>query len=128
MLPASSDAIFAGIQSITAEIFECDGTALTPSTKLMQDLPCESIDLLEIAARVSQTFHIQTDDDALFLRSLRVKVEEARGKSAPADVIRTAYPHLSALRAQELAGALADPSPLVTLGDMAAWVTWAQAK
>ena len=37
----------------------------------MTDLPCESIDLLEIGARLGQTFHILVDDDVVFLRSLR---------------------------------------------------------
>lgn len=40
----------------------------------MTDLPCESIDLLEIGARLGQTFHILVDDDVVFLRSLRYHV------------------------------------------------------
>ena len=36
---------------IVADIFECDPRALSGETRLMTDLPCESIDLLEIGAR-----------------------------------------------------------------------------
>ena len=43
-------------------------------TRLMTDLPCESIELLEIGARLGQTFHILIDDDVAFLRSLRYHV------------------------------------------------------
>ena len=56
---------------IVADIFECDPRALSGETRLMTDLPCESIDLLEIGARLGQTFHILIDDDVVFLRSLR---------------------------------------------------------
>ncbi|MFQ8737318.1 MAG: hypothetical protein ACLSAH_16060 [Bilophila wadsworthia] len=35
---------------IVADIFECDPRALSAKTRLMTDLPCESIDLLEIGA------------------------------------------------------------------------------
>ena len=59
---------------IVADIFECDPRALSGETRLMTDLPCESIDLLEIGARLGQTFHILIDDDVVFLRSLRYHV------------------------------------------------------
>ena len=37
---------------IVADIFERDPRTLSGETRLMTDLPCESIDLLEIGARL----------------------------------------------------------------------------
>ena len=67
---------------IVADIFECDPRALSGETRLMTDLPCESIDLLEIGARLGQTFHIRIDDDVVFLRSLRYMAENRKRLSA----------------------------------------------
>ena len=46
--------ILEGIIRIAADIFECPASTLGEGTRLFTDLPCESIDLLEIAARISQ--------------------------------------------------------------------------
>ena len=67
--------ILASLFAIVDEIMECGQDKLTGRTRVMQDLACESIDLLEIGARVAQAFHIRVDDDAMFLRSLRTKIE-----------------------------------------------------
>ena len=64
------------IVAIVAEIFERDAASLNAGTRLMQDLPCESIDLLEIAARISREARREVDDDALFLRNVRTLVYE----------------------------------------------------
>ena len=117
--------ILEGIIRIAADIFECPASTLGEGTRLFTDLPCESIDLLEIAARISQEFHIQVDDDAVFLRSLRPYLEENRGQGGTADLILKKYPWLSAGRAAGIASALGDPSPLVTLGDVASYTAWA---
>ena len=84
--------ILEGIIRIAADIFECPASTLGEGTRLFTDLPCESIDLLEIAARISQEFHIQVDDDAVFLRSLRPYLEENRGQGGAADLILKKYP------------------------------------
>ena len=65
------------------------------------------------------------DDDAVFLRSLRPYLEENRGQGGTEDLILKKYPWLSAGRAAGIASALGDPSPLVTLGDVASYTAWA---
>ena len=114
------------IQAVS-DIFECDPSSLSSQTRLMQDLPCESIDLLEIASRLAQTARIQVNDDSLFLRSLRTRIEEYAGEESAA-VIRREFPWLRLGRAEELASSLSDPSPQVTLADLADYITWAEAK
>ena len=106
---------------IVADIFECDPRALSGETRLMTDLPCESIDLLEIGARLGQTFHILIDDDVVFLRSLRYHV--AHG-GEPEAVIRREYPYLSPERVKALALGLSNPDavPQLRLDDIAAYI------
>ena len=106
---------------IVADIFDRDPRTLSGETRLMTDLPCESIDLLEIGARLGQTFHILVDDDVVFLRSLRYHV--AHG-GEPEAVIRREYPYLSPERVKALALGLSNPDavPQLCLDDIAAYV------
>lgn len=48
-----------------------------------------------------------------------------RGQGGAADLILKKYPWLGAGRAAGIASALGDPSPLVTLGDVASYTAWA---
>lgn len=113
--------ILDGVRGIVADIFECDPATLRGDTRLMEDLPCESIDLLEIGARLGQRFRVPVDDDVAFLRSLRYHV--AQGGDAEA-VIRREYPYLSPERVRTLAEGLAEPDavPLLRLDDIAAYI------
>ena len=90
---------------IVADIFECDPRALSGETRLMTDLPCESIDLLEIGARLGQTYHV------------------AHG-GEPEAVIRREYPYLSPERVKALALGLSNPDavPQLCLDDIAAYI------
>lgn len=109
------------VRGIVAEIFECDPGTLSGETRLMADLPCESIDLLEIGARLGQTFRVPVDDDAAFLRSLRYYVAQG---GEPEEVIRREYPHLPPERAKAIALGLAAPdaAPQLCLADIAAYI------
>lgn len=116
--------ILTDLRGILAEIFECQVESLTAETRIFQDLPCESIDLLEIAARISRRFHIQTDDDAMFLRSLRTQLEEVDTDAKKTDIIARKYPWLSPERITKLIQALTSPQPTLNLGDIASYVFW----
>ena len=114
--------ILASLFAIVDEIMECGQDKLTGRTRVMQDLACESIDLLEIGARIAQAFRIRVDDDAMFLRSLRTRIEAAGQDADAKAVIAEAYPWLSPERVQEMADSLADGTPLLRLDDIAAYV------
>lgn len=107
-----------GVIALVADIFERDAAELRERTRLMADLPCESIDLLEISIRLGAAFGISVDDEMAFLRSLRL----LEGGEA----LASAYPHLSGPRREELlrqreeAGGV---SPL-TLGDLVDYAVW----
>lgn len=109
------------VQNIVADIFEKDPQSLGGRTRLMVDLPCESIDLLEIGARVGQEFRIPVDDDVVFLRSLRYHLSAGED---PEDVLLREYPYLPAPRRTELVRACSDPNsgPQLCLDDIAAYI------
>lgn len=115
--------------TIVAGIFECEPETLNSETRLMVDLPCESIDLLELGASLNREFHVNVDDDVAFLRSLRIHAERFKESGVEAG-LATEYPHLSAQRIHELAQALAVPGadPLLSIGDVAAYVAHALEK
>ncbi len=52
------DEISLKVREIVARLFERDAATLSDETLLMQDLPCESIDLLEVSVQLGATFHI----------------------------------------------------------------------
>ena len=118
-----------GVRGIVADIFECDPATLRGETRLMEDLPCESIDLLEVSVQLGATFHIFVDEERAFLRSLRYQLAGAPDAAA---FLREHYGHLDEARRQQLAAYYTDAdgvarqSPL-TLGDIAHWVEQALA-
>ena len=106
------DEISLKVREIVANLFERDAATLSDDTLLMQDLPCESIDLLEVSVQRA------------FLRSLRYQLAGAPDAAA---FLREHYGHLDEARRQQLAAYYTDAdgmalqSPL-TLGDIAHWV------
>lgn len=123
---AYEDAL-SGVIGIVADIFEKDPDELGETTRIMVDLPCESIDLLELGASLNREFKVSVDDDVAFLRSLRVHAERYRDTGVEEGLARE-YPHLSPARIHELAEALKTPGaqPLLSIGDVAAYVAHAK--
>ncbi|WP_084559366.1 acyl carrier protein [Nitratidesulfovibrio termitidis] len=120
-------AIASEIAALVAPIFDVDAATLSPDTRLMADLPCESIDLLEIGAGLNRRFAIPVRDAAAFLTDLRIHVLEAeRNGEAPEARLAREYPHLSDARVAEVLAAVRVPGapPVLTIGDVAAYVAW----
>lgn len=113
--------ILENICDISAAIFECDPATLDAHTRLMVDLPCESIDLLEIGVSLNRRFKVAVNDEVVFLTSLRLHVAQAGNVEAK---LASVYPHLSPERLQVLAreAALPNSSPQLCLGDIAAYI------
>lgn len=116
----SRDEALQGVIGCVADIFERDAAELHAQTRLMADLPCESIDLLEISIRLGAAFGISVDDEAAFLGSLRLLTDEG------AAALARAYPHLSEQRREELlCRREGDGLSPLTLGDLADYAVWA---
>lgn len=123
--------IATAIAALVAPIFDVDPASLSPDTRLMADLPCESIDLLEIGAGLNRRFAIPVRDAAAFLTDLRIYVLEAeRTGEAPEIRLAREYPHLSTVRVAEVLAAVRVPGapPVLTIGDVAAYVAWTLAR
>jgi acyl carrier protein len=117
--------VFDTVRAIVADIFEVAPETLTPATRLFEDLPCESIDLLEIGAGLNRRCRIPVDDDAAFLRSLRIHLMEAeRERRDATQHLASVYPHLTARRVASIVEALRDSAspPVLTLADITAYV------
>lgn len=112
------------VRTLVADIFEVAPASLTPATRLFTDLPCESIDLLEIGAGLNRHCRIPVDDETAFLRSLRIHLLEAdrAGVDAVAH-LGAIYPHLTPSRISTVLDAVRDPAapPVLTLGDIVAY-------
>lgn len=129
--PRNPHDIATAVAALAASIFDVDAASLSPDTRLMADLPCESIDLLEIGAGLNRHFAIPVRDAAAFLTDLRLHVLAAERDGEPADQrLAREYPHLSAARVAEILTAMRVPDtpPVLTLGDVAAYVAWAMAR
>ena len=124
-----ASATLAIISDIVADIFEVAQSSLHHGTRLFEDLPCESIDLLEIGAGINRMCRVPVDDEAIFLRSLRVHILEAeRTGCSPAEHLARIYPHLSASRIGDMLESVrnAPITPVLTIGDMVAYVEHAR--
>ena len=99
------DEISLKVREIVANLFERDAATLSDDTLLMQDLPCESIDLLEVSVQLGATFHIFVDEERAFLRSLRYQLAGAPDAAA---FLREHYGHLDEARRQQLAAYYTD--------------------
>ncbi|WMW66605.1 acyl carrier protein [Nitratidesulfovibrio liaohensis] len=129
--PYEQHDIAATVAALVAPIFDVDAATLSPATRLMADLPCESIDLLEIGAGLNRRFAIPVRDAAAFLTDLRIHVLEAeRTGEAPEARLAREYPHLPATRVAEVLAAVRVPGapPVLTIDDVAAYVVWALAR
>lgn len=106
---------------IVADIMDVDPATITDQTYLMRDLGAESIDLLEIGVAMQHRLGIPVQDDALFLRDLRLVLLQAEEAGAdPAAALAARYPHLAASRIQAILEDLPG-GPVLQVGDLLAY-------
>ena len=104
--------IFTEIKSILRIILDLEDQAITPESYLLRELNAESVDLLELAAALQDTFKIEIDETLLFLPGIR------GGETPQADI-----PFLTAERRQEITADLAD-RPVLKVKDLVSYVEW----
>ena len=63
------DEIFERVRSTMQELFEVEASAIKPDTKLIEDLQLDSIDAIDLAARLEEITRSRLGEEAL--RSLR---------------------------------------------------------
>lgn len=107
-----------------AEILDVNPRDIGPETYLIRDLEAESIDLLELAVVLNAEFQIEIDDDEIFLRTLRIYLDEP--KSTPADMgeyLMEKYPYLTRERILEVLSDLPD-GPVIKVKDLVSYINW----
>lgn len=104
--------IFTEIKRILMVILDLEDQAITAESYLLQDLNAESVDLLELAAALQNTFKIEIDETLLFLPGIR------GGVTPQANI-----PFLTPERLKEITADLAD-RPVLKVKDMVSYVEW----
>jgi len=109
------------IKKILANLLDIDAEEITADTYLIRELDVESIDLLEIAVTLNSEFGVEIDDDAIFLKSLRIHLTGAEGSPLP--LLLEKYPFLSKERLEEIIGDVAD-GPVLRVKDLVSYIEW----
>jgi acyl carrier protein len=107
-----------------ADILDVNPDAIGPDTYLIRDLEAESIDLLELAVVLNAEFQIEIDDDEIFLRTLRIYLDDP--KSRPEDMgqyLMEKYPYLTRERIREILTDLPD-GPVLKVKDLVSYIDW----
>jgi acyl carrier protein len=117
-------AIFEEIIQMLSELLDVDAQGIEPHTYLVRDLGVESIDFLELAVAINARFRVDVHDDTIFLRNLRLHLNEAAelGTGAP-EHLKQVYPHLSLQRIETLLSDL-EGGPVLQTRDLERYVRW----
>lgn len=105
--------IFTEIKKILAAILNLEDQAITPESYILRELNAESVDLLELAAALQDTFKIEINEALLFLPGIR-------GGEAPQ---ASSIPFLTPERLKEIKADLAD-RPVLKVKDLVSYVAW----
>ena len=110
------------IMDIICEILDVKKDEVQMETYVIRDLGAESIDLLELAVTLADLFKIEISDEDIFLKSLRVYIEDARDrKISPDTLLAEKYPFLSRSRIRDILADL-DEGPVLKVRDLLDYV------
>jgi acyl carrier protein len=109
------------IYNILCDIVDIEIDKIRPDTYLIRELNAESIDLLELAVSINQAFNITVNEDDLFLRKLRLFLDQEI-ESNPEKIIQEKYPFLSSDRINEIMSDLED-GPVLKVKDLMHYVS-----
>ena len=114
--------IFYGIKETLAEILDIEDREITPDTYIIRELGAESIDLLELAVSLNAKFEIDVNDDEIFLKTLRLHMDEGlkQGKEA-AGYLKEKFPSLKKDRLKEIIADL-EAGPALKVKDLISYV------
>ncbi len=110
------------IVDILSDILDIPASDIAPECYLVRELNAESIDLLEIAVTLNAEFRTDIHDDEIFLKNLRIHIEEAGGSRE--DRIRGLeknYPFLDRKRIADIVNDL-NGGPVLKVRDLVAYV------
>lgn len=112
------------IKQILSEILDVDENEIKYETYLVRELDAESIDLLEAALEFSSEFKIEIKEDDIFLRNLRVLVEQAEEtQKDPVETIVDELAHIDRPRLVEMVEELSG-GPVLQVGDLERYIRY----
>jgi len=115
--------IFKEIKQILVELLDVDEEEITADTYLVRDLCAESIDFLELAVSLNNRFAIEINDDDLFLRNLRLYIQNMPDPQDHLAGLTDRFPFLSTKRIAEILADL-DQGPVLKVKDLIAYIEW----
>ncbi len=116
------------VNEIIAEILDIDPKNMSRESYVIRELGAESIDLLELAVRLNDCFNVEIDEDVIFLKSLRLHLDNAeRTGSDPSVYIREKYSFLQEERVGAVLSDL-DDGPVLKVKDIVSYVVGQGAK
>lgn len=112
------------VKHILSEILDVDEDQITNETYLIRELDAESIDLLEVALELGSVFKIDIKDDDIFLRNLRILVEEAETKGQ--DTLEYLMEKMGHIHKERLMEMLEDlpGGPVLKVGDLVQYLEY----
>jgi acyl carrier protein len=116
--------LFDQVSNILAELLDVEATEITSASYLVRDLGMESIDFLELAVALNQTFRVPVHDDTLFLRNLRLCVEQAREAGQPVlERLKDSFGFLPDERLARIPAEL-EAGPVIQVRDLVSYIRW----
>lgn len=110
------------IIDVLSDILDLDPSMVSLESYLVRDLEAESIDLLEIAVTLNSEFRTTIDDDEIFLKNLRIYLEEAGSSSDSwGDYLMGKYPFLTRERIREIVLDL-HSGPVIKVKDLVSYI------
>ena len=116
--------VFEKIQATLADILDVELASIGAETYLVRELDVESIDLLELAVSLSSEFSIDVNDDEVFLKTLRVYLNDPGDRVHDlGGFLMEKYPYLTSMRVDEI---LSDQEggPVLKVKDIVDYVNW----
>jgi acyl carrier protein len=116
--------VFPKIVQALSDILDMEPGRISPESYLIRDLEAESIDLLELAVILNSEFKIDIDDDEMFLKALRIYLDDPKKKPIDMDgYLMEKYPFLTRERILEILDDL-DKGPVIKVKDLVSYVSW----
>ncbi len=125
MIQKVNTQILSNVIQILSEILDVDEDQIENETYLIRELDAESIDLLEAALELSNAFETDIKEEDLFLRNLRVLLEQAKENHLdPVEFISKELPHIEPSRLAAMLKDL-DQGPVLQVGDIVSYIQFA---
>lgn len=115
--------VLKNIKEILADILDVEENEINEETYLIRELDAESIDLLEIAVALNNSFKKEIIDDQIFLKKLREFILEAKEKNLNVEeYLKDKYKFLSQERIREINNDL-NNGPVVKVKDLISYIS-----